>query len=202
MNSWRKGKLAIARTLRLDVNHPQVHYARFLVERLDGVSRWLDVGCGRQVVPPDKMSLEDQRACFGKVPFLVGIDVDQAILQHPLLKARVIGLRGALPFAADSFDLVTANMVVEHIQDPSTFLSGYLPSVTSLRSFYLPYTELSLLPGVHCPRHARIPQAQARMDPRRATRRGHIQDALRSEYTAKSCALGQSCRVRGGDITG
>ena len=123
MNFWRKGKLAIARTLRLDVTHPQAHYARFLVERLDGVSRWLDVGCGRQVVPPDKMSLEEQRACFGKVPFLVGIDVDQAILQHPLLKARVIGLCGALPFAADSFDLVTANMVVEHIQDPSTFLA-------------------------------------------------------------------------------
>src|ERR1035437_9847610 len=81
-------------------------------------------------------------------------------------------------------------------------LSVYLPSVTSIRSFYLPYTELSLLPGVHCPRHSRIPQAQARMDPRRATRRGHIQDVLRSEYTAKSCALGQSCRVRGGDITG
>ena len=123
MNFWRKGKLAIARTLKLDLTHPQVHYARFLVECLDGVSRWLDVGCGRQVIPPDKMSLEEQRACFGKVRFLVGIDVDQAILQHPLLKARVIGLCGALPFAANSFDLVTANMVVEHIRDPAAFLA-------------------------------------------------------------------------------
>ena len=123
MNLWRKGKLAIARAMNLDVTHSQVHYARFLGERLEGVSRWLDVGCGRQLVPPDKMPLQQQRACFGQVPFLVGIDVDEAILEHPLLDMRVIGLCGTLPFASETFDLVTANMVLEHVQDPGAFLA-------------------------------------------------------------------------------
>ncbi len=123
MNFWRKGKLAIARTMDLDLTHPQVHYARFLADRLGGVSRWLDVGCGRQLVPPDKMSLDQQRTCFGQVPFLVGVDIDQAILEHPLLSSRVIGLCGTLPFASETFDLVTANMVLEHVQDPAAFLA-------------------------------------------------------------------------------
>jgi SAM-dependent methyltransferase len=123
VNFWRKGKLGIARAMNLDLTHPQTRYARFLAEHVQGVSQWLDVGCGRQIIPPDKMSVEEQRDRFGKVRFLVGIDVDQAILEHPLLSARVIGLCGNLPFAAGTFDLVTANMVVEHVTDPVSFLS-------------------------------------------------------------------------------
>lgn len=123
MNFWRKGKLAIAQAMHLDLTHPQVHYARFLAGHLAGVSRWLDVGCGHQLVPPDKMSVQQQRVCFGQVPCLVGIDVDPAIVEHPLLTARVMGFGGRLPFAAESFDLVTANMVLEHVQNPAEFLA-------------------------------------------------------------------------------
>jgi SAM-dependent methyltransferase len=44
------------------------------------------------------------------------------MLEHPLLNARVMGLGGTSPFREKSFDLVTANMVVEHVDECSKFL--------------------------------------------------------------------------------
>lgn len=57
-----------------------------------------------------------------RAAFLVGVDLHDGILRHPLLTYRVIGLGGALPFGDRTFDLVTANMVVEHVPDPAEFL--------------------------------------------------------------------------------
>jgi len=119
---WHAGKLAIAGFLDLDLTHGQVHYARFLKLHVDSGTRWLDVGCGRQVVPEFAMTAEEQEALVSRASFLAGVDVDPAIREHPLLTARVIALGGSLPFAPDSFDLVTANMVVEHVSIPVAFL--------------------------------------------------------------------------------
>ena len=52
----------------------------------------------------------------------MGVDLHDGILRHPLLTHRVIGLGGALPFKDRNFDLVTANMVVEHVPHPAEFL--------------------------------------------------------------------------------
>jgi ubiquinone/menaquinone biosynthesis C-methylase UbiE len=50
------------------------------------------------------------------------VDVDDAIIEHPLLSAKVKGIGGKLPFRNGAFDLVTANMVVEHVDDCPAFL--------------------------------------------------------------------------------
>ena len=55
--------------------------------------------------------------------FLVGVDVDERLAEHPLLTYRVKALGGALPFKDNSFDLVRANMVVEHLDNPEAFLA-------------------------------------------------------------------------------
>ena len=54
---------------------------------------------------------------------LVGIDVDEAIREHRHLTGAVYGLGEALPFRGGTFDLVSSNMVVEHITDIQGFLA-------------------------------------------------------------------------------
>lgn len=54
---------------------------------------------------------------------LTGLDVDEAIHEHPYLETRLIGLADHIPSPDSSFDLVTANMVMEHVKDPLTVFS-------------------------------------------------------------------------------
>jgi SAM-dependent methyltransferase len=89
-----------------------------LVERrlLDEVLRpgavALDAGCGRTT------RLRDYR---DRIERLVGVDLDEAAgSANPYLDDFVSAdLDKSLPFADDSFDLVYANFVVEHLADPA-----------------------------------------------------------------------------------
>ena len=121
--NWVNGKLAIAKAIHLDLTHPQVLYGRALQCYVRPGIRWLDVGCGYQILPDWAMPQTEQERLVRSVAFLAGVDVDERIKDHPLLTYRVKALGGALPFKAEIFDLVTANMVVEHIKDPQNFLS-------------------------------------------------------------------------------
>jgi SAM-dependent methyltransferase len=50
---------------------------------------------------------------------VVGLDYDfESVRRHATIANRSRGDIGALPFRAESFDLVTANMVVEHLDNP------------------------------------------------------------------------------------
>ena len=121
--NWIKGKVAIAKAIHLDLTHPQVWYGRALQRYVSPGIRWLDVGCGYQILPDWAMPPAEQKRLARSVAFLAGADVDERIKDHPLLTYRIKALGGALPFKAETFDLVTANMVVEHISDPENFLS-------------------------------------------------------------------------------
>jgi ubiquinone/menaquinone biosynthesis C-methylase UbiE len=121
--NWRKGKLAIARAIRLDLTHHQERYARALRQYVHPGDKWLDVGCGHQIVPVWAMPKEEQERLVASVSFLIGIDVNKGIVRHPLLTYRIKAIVGALPFKDEIFDVVTANMVVEHVDDPRGFLA-------------------------------------------------------------------------------
>jgi ubiquinone/menaquinone biosynthesis C-methylase UbiE len=99
----------------------QYVYAEALIAALRPGIRWLDLGCGHQFFPewmPAEQELVAQRRGY-----TVGIDMDWVGLRrHPQLNDRVFGNLEQLPFASESFDLITANMVVEHLQDADAVL--------------------------------------------------------------------------------
>src|SRR6266852_5611047 len=113
---WKKAIAAVARWIRLDLRHAQRRYFDSLQQRLPADSRWLDLGCGHQIVPTWAASDSEQRALVFRSRLFVGADLDPAISEHPYLQHRVFARGEALPFATDSFDMVTANMVVEHLE--------------------------------------------------------------------------------------
>jgi ubiquinone/menaquinone biosynthesis C-methylase UbiE len=100
--------------------HPQRIYLDRVKQRLDGSARWLDVGCGRQIVPwwmKERAEMESELK--SRARWLVGVDPDLAALgDNRLCSARVNADAVRLPFADGSFDLVTANMVFEHVESP------------------------------------------------------------------------------------
>jgi SAM-dependent methyltransferase len=83
--------------------------------------RWLDLGCGHQVLA--EWMVAEEQSLVRESGFVAGMDLDwQALLKHRSLDRRVFGTLTALPFESGSWDLVSANMVMEHLQDPAPVL--------------------------------------------------------------------------------
>jgi ubiquinone/menaquinone biosynthesis C-methylase UbiE len=79
--------------------------------------RWLDAGCGWRILGKDLELLE--RQLVSRAGTVVGVDIDLVHLQKHLdISQRTCASLDALPFCDASFDLVTCNMVVEHLPDP------------------------------------------------------------------------------------
>lgn len=85
---------------------------------LDSDSHVLDFGAGRgwwahEPVPPLHREL---RWLKGRIARSVGTDVDSAVLDNPALdEAHVVGVGEPLPFADNTFDVVIADYVLEHV---------------------------------------------------------------------------------------
>ncbi len=105
--------------------NPQIVYRDRLRACIDGETRWLDLGCGHRIfsnsLPDSEYSQHDlvQRA-----KLVVGIDGDPGALRaNRIIQHRIVGSIEKLPFNDRSFDLITANMVVEHLPEPHILLS-------------------------------------------------------------------------------
>jgi ubiquinone/menaquinone biosynthesis C-methylase UbiE len=101
--------------------------------------RWLDAGCGWHLLARNLDPLENELVSLARI--VVGVDLDLCHLRkHANISRRICASLDSLPFSDASFDLVTCNMVVEHMPAP-----------------FVPFQEMSrvLAPGgtllVHTP---------------------------------------------------
>jgi ubiquinone/menaquinone biosynthesis C-methylase UbiE len=116
---YERARSVIAPGLR----NAQFEYKEMLGSLIKRETSWLDLGCGRRLLPewmPDAEKVQLELA--GRARLCVGIDPDfVSLADNHLLKNRVAA-GSRLPFSEGSFTLLSANMVIEHIEDPDVLL--------------------------------------------------------------------------------
>jgi 2-polyprenyl-3-methyl-5-hydroxy-6-metoxy-1,4-benzoquinol methylase len=95
---------------------PDDWYEALLTSLVGPTTRWLDVGCGREILP---FSPEGARSLSQRCASLTGLDPSDNIDDNPYVHHRAkCMLEDFAP--AEKFDLVTLRMVVEHITAPQS----------------------------------------------------------------------------------
>lgn len=107
----------IQRVIVPSLRSSQELYKDVLDSYVNPGTKWLDLGCGRQILR--SWLSEEESHLVENCEMITGIDYDIASLkEHKNISLKVRGDIGTLPFKSNSFDLVTANMVVEHLKNP------------------------------------------------------------------------------------
>jgi SAM-dependent methyltransferase len=114
LSSYFKLKAVLAPRLRFN----QVIYEEALTGHVRPGTVWLDAGCGRRILPPWRGDAE--RALVSTCKLALGCDLDTPAMRvHRTLRRLVASDLAHLPFGSETIDLITCNMVVEHLDDPT-----------------------------------------------------------------------------------
>lgn len=135
--------------------HSQYNYRDTLDKLVQSDTRWLDLGCGRTILPEWlRNSVSFQKNLLSRCKLARGYDpVDDRPHLAGLEKEVFQGDR--LPFEDGFFNLVTANMVVEHVVDPIPFArevhrvlsKGGLFVAHTSNLYYFEYLAAKVLPS-------------------------------------------------------
>ncbi len=114
----------LCRRVAPGLTNAQYPFFETLTAHLTAGTRWMDLGCGHQLMPHWMVGAQEKQVeAVGRVAHIVGVDLDlDSLRKNTLLRDRLQANVEHLPFADGSFDLVTANMVVEHLPNPSAAL--------------------------------------------------------------------------------
>lgn len=105
-----------------ELQYSQAIYEKILDEHCVTKIKWLDLGCGHQILPSWRLEQENKLVNIPKL--IVGLDYDWLSLsKHKTIKQLVRGDITYLPFPDNTFDLITSNMVFEHLDNPKQQLS-------------------------------------------------------------------------------
>jgi SAM-dependent methyltransferase len=108
---------AMQRRIVPGLRDSQYLYIDTVRSRVNAQSRWLDLGCGHQIFPA--WTKTDEGTLTRTARFTAGVDCDCAsIRHHKSIRQLAAGDIGALPFRDGAFNLISANMVVEHLWEP------------------------------------------------------------------------------------
>lgn len=105
--------------------HEQQFYLRTLCEIFQPGMCWLDAGCGRTLLQKWLRGAEETEHRFiREARLLVGADVDvQSLSESPIF--HIACDLSSMAFRSESFDLITCNMVVEHLAEPHKVFSEF-----------------------------------------------------------------------------
>lgn len=107
----------VERVVAPGLRYSQESYEEVLRGLITPRTVWLDLGCGHQVLPEWRFKVERELVSFAS--YVAGIDVDsKSSARHRSIRNIWVGDVHNLPFPNNSFTLITANMVVEHLVDP------------------------------------------------------------------------------------
>jgi SAM-dependent methyltransferase len=154
----RAGDLGWGPRMRLLFGYfnPDDQYETLVAKLVNKNTRWLDVGCGRDLFPSNRALA---RQLSERCAFLMGVDPDETLDQNPFVHAKArVPIEN---FVTDrGFDLVTMRMVAEHIANPAQVVNtlakainpgGYLMIYTVNRFSPVPLVT-NLVPfGLHHP---------------------------------------------------
>lgn len=123
----------------------QLDYKNLLDKIIQPTSRWLDIGCGCNVIPSwIRGSVEFQHSLIRRSELALGCDPADHRPHHAGLQ-KYVGDCTVLPYPTGFFNLATANMVAEHVSDPIAF-------VQEIRRVLAPRGKLVLhTPNLHNP---------------------------------------------------
>jgi SAM-dependent methyltransferase len=134
--------------------HSQIAYSDLLDSLIQPGTRWLDIGCGHTILPDwIRDSVLIQKKLIGRCEIAHGCDPSDD-RPHKAGLQKYVGDCDTLPYPDGHFNLVTANMVVEHIADRAAFMAeihrvlcvGGVFALHTPNLFYPPILVASLLP--------------------------------------------------------
>lgn len=168
--------------------HPEAHFGGFseadamvefysrIAALLRPTDHVLDYGAGRgaQIEEDNVPYRRSLKTLKGRCAHLEGCDVDAKVLENPYLdSARLFDPEKPLPYEDGSFDLIYANWVFEHVEDPAFTSSellrilkpgGYICAVTPNRKGYIALASRLAGNASHVPFLKKIQPDRKEMD--------------------------------------